>query len=203
MEYKDFTDQFQADAINSLKEIDAFDIIEDEQRVAVVDSCDETVFAKYLEGDSDNVNVISDGMVVDGNVGSDKYVSVTGRVNGNVKSAGDVKVSGLVVGDIKAANVQLNDAKIHGNSKADGKIIVDGSSIVVGNLSANDVSVNSKVKGLITALNNVDFKESALVVGDVVTGAIHMDEGSRVNASIMLTNKSAVEISDEEFDLGV
>ncbi len=203
MEYKDFTNQLQEEAIKGLQEIDAFDIIDDEQRVAVVDSCDEAVFSKYLSGEAENLNVVSDGMVVDGNIDSNKNVSVSGRVNGNVAATGDVKVNGLVVGDIKAANVQLNDAKVHGNSKADGKIIVDGNSIIVGNLSASDVSVNSKVKGVITAVNNVDFKESALVVGDVVTGAIHMDEGSRVNASIMLTNKNAVEISDEEFDLGV
>ena len=203
MEYKDFQNQVQADVVKGLEEIDAFDIIEDEQRVAVVDSCDESVFSKYSAGDSDNSSAISNGMVVDGDVNSDKQVSVSGRVNGNVTSASDVKVNGLVVGDIKAANVQLNDAKVHGNSKAAGKIIVDGNSIIVGNLSANDVSVNSKVKGVITATSNVDFKESALVVGDVVTGAIHMDEGSRVNASIMLTNKNAVEISDDEFDLGV
>jgi len=203
MEYKDFANQPNSEALAELKEIDAFDIIEDEQRVSVVDSCDESVFNSYSANDFDNTNVVSDGMVVDGNVSSDKYVAVSGRVNGNVTSAGDVKVSGLVVGDVKAANIQFNDAKVHGNSKAGGKIIVDGSSIVVGNLTANDISINSKVKGVIKAVNNVDFKESALVVGDVVTGAIHMDEGSRVNASIMLTNKNAVEISDEEFDLGV
>ena len=203
MEYKDFENQLQSDVIAQLKEIDAFDIIEDEQRVAVIDSCDEAVFAGYISEDPVNASVVSNGMVVDGDINSDKYVSVGGRVNGNVASAGDVKVNGLVVGDIKAANVQLNDAKLRGNSKASGKIIVDGNSIIVGNLSASDISVNSKVKGVITAVNNVDFKESALVVGDVVTGAIHMDEGSRVNASIMLTNKNAVEVSDEEFDLGV
>ncbi len=203
MEYKDFENQLQSDVIAQLKEIDAFDIIEDEQRVAVIDSCDEAVFAGYISEDPVNASVVSNGMVVDGDINSDKYVSVGGRVNGNVASAGDVKVNGLVVGDIKAANVQLNDAKLRGNSKASGKIIVDGNTIIVGNLSASDISVNSKVKGVITAVNNVDFKESALVVGDVVTGAIHMDEGSRVNASIMLTNKNAVEVSDEEFDLGV
>ena len=203
MEYKDFQNQLQAEVIDELKEIDAFDIIEDEQRVSVVDSCDESVFTKYSAADADVVSVISNGMVVDGNVSSDRQVTVSGRVNGNVASANDVKINGLVVGDLKAANIQLNDAKVHGNSKAAGKIIVDGSSIIVGNLSANDISVNSKVKGVITATSNVDFKESALVVGDVVTGAIHMDEGSRVNASIMLTNKNAVEISDDEFDLGV
>jgi len=203
MEYKDLTNQLHTDAIEELKEIDAFDIIEDEQKVAVIDSCDESIFARYSMNDTDNINVISDGMVVDGNVEAGKYVAVSGRVNGNVTSASDVKVNGLVVGDIKAANVQLNDAKVHGNSTAAGKIIVDGNSIIVGNLSANDISVNSKVKGVIKAASNVDFKESALVVGDVVTGAIHMDEGSRVNASIMLTNRNAVEISDEEFDLGV
>jgi cytoskeletal protein CcmA (bactofilin family) len=203
MEYKDFENQLQSDVIAQLKEIDAFDIIEDEQRVTVIDSCDEAVFAGYISEDPVNASVVSNGMVVDGDINSDKYVSVGGRVNGNVASAGDVKVNGLVVGDIKAANVQLNDAKLRGNSKASGKIIVDGNTIIVGNLSASDISVNSKVKGVITAVNNVDFKESALVVGDVVTGAIHMDEGSRVNASIMLTNKNAVEVSDEEFDLGV
>ena len=203
MEYKDFQNQLQTEVLGELNEIDAFDIIEDEQRVSVVDSCDESVFLKYSAGDTDAASVISNGMVVDGNVSSDKQVTVSGRVNGNVASANDVKINGLVVGDLKAANIQLNDAKVHGNSKAAGKIIVDGSSIIVGNLSANDISVNSKVKGVITATSNVDFKESALVVGDVVTGAIHMDEGSRVNASIMLTNKNAVEISDDEFDLGV
>ena len=45
MEYKDFQNQVQQDVIKQLEEIDAFDIIEDEQRAAVVDSCDEYVFS--------------------------------------------------------------------------------------------------------------------------------------------------------------
>ena len=116
MEFKDFQNQVQADVVKGLEEIDAFDIIEDEQRVAVIDSCDETVFADYISEDPGNASVVSSGMVVDGNINSDKYVSVGGRVNGNIASAGDVKVNGLIVGDIKAANVQLNDAKLRGNS---------------------------------------------------------------------------------------
>ena len=59
MEYKDFQNQVQSDVVKGLEEIDAFDIIEDEQRVAVVDSCDESVFSKYSASDTDNSSVIS------------------------------------------------------------------------------------------------------------------------------------------------
>ena len=64
MEYKDFENQLQSDVIAQLKEIDAFDIIEDEQRVTVIDSCDEAVFAGYISEDPVNASVVSNGMVI-------------------------------------------------------------------------------------------------------------------------------------------
>ena len=201
MNYK--VSEFPADAVQALSEIEAFDIMDDERLVSIEDVCADTGLENLSNGLSEDVSVVSSGMVIDGNVDSEKIVSVDGRVNGNIAAVGDVAVNGLIIGDVDAENITFRNAKMHGNSTADGEIDVTGTTIIVGDLTAKDICVNSKVKGVITASNNVEFKANALVVGDVITGAIHMDENSRVNASIKLTNKNIKDVDEKEFDLGV
>ena len=188
---------------DSLKEIDAYDVDKTEQSVNIDKVINEAEMGSPALGAADTITIISKSMVVDGNVASTTSVAVNGRVNGNISTSKQLGVSGFVIGDSRAESANFNNARVQGNVTSVDRIIVEDGSIMVGNLTSNHVSVDGKVKGIITAENVADFGENALVVGEVITGAIHMKENARINAKITLSNKSVTEETEEEFNLGV
>lgn len=195
----DYNNQFQTD---DLREIAAFDVISEEQRVIVDNAFNENELERLTGGVSDNISVISKGMIVDGNISSGAAIALNGRVNGDVRTTDDMGVSGLIVGDIAAENVHFQHAGVRGNTVASGEVTAEDDTIVVGDISATNISIDSKVKGVITAKNNVEFKRDSLIVGKVITSAIHMDESARVSATITLVNQRTDQVDDSEFDLG-
>jgi len=190
----------QAEAIRMLSE---FNIDRAESSVRVDDPLEGINFAPGSESVSMNVSIIGKSMVVDGDIKSTDPVSVKGTVNGNITTSSDVGVNGLVNGDIEADNVDFKNAAIKGNTKAQKDVSLSNHTVVIGDLDANRMIIDGKVKGNINAVNSLFFKANALMVGSIVAGGINMEDGSRVDASITLTNKAIVNIDDSEFDLEV
>jgi len=196
----DYKNQFQTYALD---EIAAYDVTTEEHRVVLDNSFNENELDHMTAGVSDNISIVSESMVVDGNIDSETAIALNGRVNGDIVTTNDMGVSGLVVGDIMAENVHFQHAGIRGNTKASGVISAENESIVDGDLTANNVSVDGKVKGTVRANGVVEFKRNALIVGQVMAGSILMDEAARINATITLVNQKSDRIDDSEFDLGV
>ena len=199
MGYNESGKAFLTDA---LKELENYDVASAERDVTIDKVINEADASHAVPG-SDALTIVSKSMVIDGNIASTTAVAVNGRVNGNITTTKELGVSGLVIGDSKAEVASFNNAKVQGNVASVDQITVSDGSIILGNLSSNHVSIDGKVKGLIKAASVADFGENALVVGEVITGAIHMKENARINAKITLSNKSVTEETEEEFNLGV
>lgn len=190
----------QAEAMRMLSE---FDIERAVNSLRVDDPLEGMVFAPGADKISMNVSVIGKSMVVDGNIVSESPIAVKGTVNGNVTTTSDMGVSGLINGDIKAENVDFKNAAIKGDTIANSEVNVSNRAVVIGDIYADRMVVDGKVKGNITTTNSLFFKANALMVGAIVAGGINMEDGSRVDASITLTNKAVTTIDDSEFDLEV
>lgn len=200
MEYNKPENLFLTDA---LKEISSFSAVGDENGVVLDNAINERAMSSMALDANENVTVVTRSMVIDGNLVSDSNVAVNGRINGNISTTKDLGVNGLVIGDTKSNSAHFSNAKVQGNINAVDSITVKDGSIIVGNLTSDNVSIDGKVKGIISAANVANFGENSLVVGEVLTSAIHMKENARVNARITLTNKNMPDADDNEFDLGV
>jgi len=196
----DYKNQFQSSALD---EIAAYNVATEEHRVVLDNSFNGNELDHLTAGVSDNISIITSSMIVDGNVNSGAAISLKGRVNGNVTTSNDIGVSGLVVGDIEAENVHFQHAGIRGNTTAMGVITAENDSIVVGDISANTATIDGKVKGTVKTNGLAEFKRNALIVGQIVSGSILMDEDARINATITLVNQKSNHVDDSEFDLGV
>ena len=194
------TQQAQIEALNTL---DEFDISKALDSVRVDNPLESVQFVPSKEGVSMNVTVIAKSMVVDGNISTASPVAVRGTVNGDITTSSDVGINGLVNGDITAENIDFNHAAIRGNSKANREVNLGNQSVVIGDIDGGRITIDGKVKGNVNAVNALFFKSNALMVGSVVAGGINMEDGSRVNASITLTNKALSDIDESEFDLEV
>ena len=90
-------------------------------------------------------------------------------IKGEVSCDGDLCIDGQVEGTIDPKGNRLNIGP-NGRVKA--------------NVIARAVVVQGKLEGNIQASERVDLKQSAIVVGDVVTQRISIDEGAYIKGSV-------------------
>jgi len=90
-------------------------------------------------------------------------------IKGEVSCDGDLYIDGQVEGTI--------DPK--GN-----RLTIGPNGRVKANVNAGIVVVEGKLEGNIQASERVDLKQSAIVVGDIVTQRISIEEGAHIKGSV-------------------
>lgn len=83
----------------------------------------------------DSVTIISEGVVIEGKLSSKGNVRIDGTINGNLNVSGNVTVgkSGLVTGEVNGQMI-IHGGKIEGTLKATDKVVLEGTSILKGDI---------------------------------------------------------------------
>ena len=82
-----------------------------------------------------------------------------------------------IVGDLNVAGVLRLDGDVDGNVASNACIMIGENARVNGNIKADSVIARGVVKGDILAEKTVNLYSSAVVIGDVVTKKISIQEG--------------------------
>ncbi|HYE67261.1 MAG TPA: polymer-forming cytoskeletal protein, partial [Anaerovoracaceae bacterium] len=117
---------------------------------------------------------------------------------GTVKTDGDIKATGKVIGDMTGNTLNLNGGTIQGNITAQGNVIIGVNTVVVGDIVAESIRLNGKVKGNLTISKMSEFLENALLVGDVHSQTISMSQGAKLHGNVSVALDSSQ--SEKEFD---
>lgn len=142
--------------------------------------------------------VISRTMVIVGEITSSGDIDIYGDVKGTVKTDGDIKATGKIVGDLTGSSFTLNGCTIQGNIVAQGNITIGVNTVVVGDITAENIKINGKVKGNLTIGKMSEFLENALLVGDVHSQTISMSQGAKLHGNVSVALDSSQ--SEKEFD---
>lgn len=142
--------------------------------------------------------VISRSMVIVGEITSSGDIDIYGDVKGSVKTDGDIKATGKVIGDMAGNSLTLNGCTIQGNITAQGSVIIGVNTIVVGDIIADSIKLNGKVKGNLTISKMSEFLENALLAGDVHSQTISMSQGAKLHGNVSVALDSSQ--SEKEFD---
>ncbi len=126
------------------------------------------------------VTVISRSMVIVGEITSGDNIEVYGDVRGSIKTDGDITASGNIIGDMAANSISLNGSIIQGNITAKGDVTIGQNTVVVGDIIAENIKMNGKMKGNLKINKISEFHENALLAGDVYSQTISMSKGARV-----------------------
>ena len=83
----------------------------------------------------DAVTIISEGVIIEGKLSSKGNVRIDGTINGNLQVSGNVTVgkSGLVNGEVTGQMI-IHGGKIEGTLRASDKVVLEGSSILKGDI---------------------------------------------------------------------
>lgn len=157
---------------------------------------------KKVYDDSKRHTSITSGMVVKGKIESSSMLEVFGRIEGDVAAKGDLVVGGAVLGDVQAKNLLLQKCAIKGDIVANGDITVETGSVIIGDIMAENIKLDGKVKGDIVIKQMAELMTNALVSGNIETTSISTSRGSRIKGSIVTRQANNFD-DDAEFDIEV
>jgi cytoskeletal protein CcmA (bactofilin family) len=145
-----------------------------------------------------SATVISRSMVIVGEIMSSGDIDIYGDVKGSVKTDGDIKATGKVAGDMSGNSFTLNGCTVQGNITAHGHVTIGLNTVVVGDIVADSIKVNGKVKGNLNIARMSEFLENALLAGDVRSQTISMSQGAKLHGNVSVALDSSQ--SEREFD---
>ncbi|MCS6824181.1 MAG: polymer-forming cytoskeletal protein [Cytophagaceae bacterium] len=86
-------------------------------------------------------------------------------LEGNMETSGNLRIEGKVVGNVRSKS----------------KVAMGSSSMIEGNLLAQNAEIAGLVRGVVEVSDLLILKSSAVIEGDIVTGKIMVENGAIFN----------------------
>ena len=126
----------------------------------------------------DEVSVIMDSMIINGNMATEGSLEIRGSVVGNVEALGKLNITGSIQGNSSAAEVFAENAKVTGDIRSMGAIKVGQASVIIGNISATSAVIAGAIKGDIDVKGPVILDASAIVMGNIKSKSVQINNGA-------------------------
>lgn len=176
---------FDADLGQMLDKVDEIPVPEPEEEediyvapVAAEQKQEAMLSAASNKRASDETSVLTDSMIINGNIATEGALDIRGSVVGNVEALGKLNITGNIQGNSQAAEIYAEGAKITGELRSNGSIKVGQSSVIIGNIFATSAVVAGAVKGDIDVKGPVILDSSAIVMGDIKSKSVQINNGA-------------------------
>ncbi len=131
-------------------------------------------------------SIIQKDVVIEGSIKSASALSIFGTVNGNIVCDNDITINGNITGDIKATNLQLIAGQINGNIECKQTATINKTSAIKGNINGVSLNCDGRIDGNIKLSGNVVLKENSVVIGDIISKKISINEGAVCRGKIQI-----------------
>ncbi|MEG2915829.1 MAG: polymer-forming cytoskeletal protein, partial [Oscillospiraceae bacterium] len=132
------------------------------------------------------ITMITKGTEIIGTVSSTNSIVIGGAIKGDVDSTLNMTITGRVEGNIKCKIADLNDCDIIGDVTVAEHVRITEKTKIDGNIKTNSIEIDGKVKGNIISTASVHIMRNALVIGDIVTSRLSIEEGAMVQGNISM-----------------
>ena len=95
---------------------------------------------------NDEVSVIMDSMIINGNIATEGALDIRGSIVGDVEALGKLNITGTIQGNSRAVEVFAEGAKITGEIRSNGAIKVGQSSVIIGDIYATSAVIAGAIK---------------------------------------------------------
>lgn len=183
-EYKAEVNGFDADLGQMLEKVDEIQIPEEpskEEAIYVAPVAEEKKADYNMASSkrpSDETSVLTESMIINGNIATEGALDVRGSIVGNVEALGKLNITGVIQGNSQAAEIYAEGARITGELRSNGSIKVGQSTIIIGNVFANSAVIAGAVKGDIDVKGPVILDSSAIVMGDIKSKSVQINNGA-------------------------
>ncbi|MDO5562570.1 MAG: polymer-forming cytoskeletal protein [Synergistaceae bacterium] len=132
------------------------------------------------------VTVISNVTTIQGKVTTEGHIDINGTIDGDVEAGGNIRIKGTVTGNVSGNKIEMISCVLNGNTTAKTDVVIDGGSNVTGDITADSLVANGKVKGNVTVENNVLLQSKASIKGDVTAKSLGVENGAAISGSISI-----------------
>lgn len=122
--------------------------------------------------------IVTKDTSLEGNIASESPLLIEGSIRGNIVTQESAIVTGFIMGNLKSRTVTIKGGKVKGDLLCDKSVDMDPASAVVGNITADDVTIGGSIEGNIDASGTVTLMSTAIVVGDVKAQNMIMNNGA-------------------------
>ena len=104
------------------------------------------------------------------------------KVEAEITSSSNTIGKGTVLyGDIETHGNLRIEGKVEGNIKTKSKIVLGKSSVVIGNINAQNAEIEGSVTGKVNVSDNLILKHTSVIQGDIITQRLIVESGSQFN----------------------
>lgn len=135
-----------------------------------------------------DLNVFTEGLVIEGNVVSETGIVIRGTVRGSVDCRSDVEISGEIIGDVRGRNIRVVGGGVQGDIVAGEMLTIDKSDIK-GNLTAMHARINNLIEGDVTVRGSLSLQCEADIQGNITAAALSVEEGASMNGRITISRE--------------
>ncbi len=171
---------FDADLSEMLDKVEEAELLQEEEiyvAPATAPQKTESVISSSKRV-TDEVSVIAESMIINGNLATEGALDIRGSIVGNVEALGKLNVNGVIQGNSQAAEIFAENAKITGELKSNGSIKVGQSTVIIGNVYATSAVIAGAIKGDIDVKGPVILDSSAIVMGDIKSKSVQINNGA-------------------------
>ncbi len=129
---------------------------------------------------SDETSVLTESMIINGNIATEGSLDVRGSIVGNVEALGRLNITGIIQGNSQAAEILADGARVTGELRSEGSIKVGQSTVILGNIYASSAVIAGAVKGDIDVKGPIILDASAIVMGDIKSKSVQINNGAVV-----------------------
>ncbi len=134
--------------------------------------------------DTEEMTIISKNTVVVGNIHSLANVTIDGNVRGMVNVLKNANLSGALIGNLVCNNSVLHGSSVEGNMLAKSSSYIDNDSILLGDMKAQNSSIDGKIKGNIDVGSKIVLHKNAIVAGNINTDSIAIEDGANIKGFV-------------------
>ena len=127
---------------------------------------------------SDEVSVITEGTIINGDVISNGSLDIRGQVDGNVSCNGKLTVTGVVNGNSNTSEFFADSAQVEGEVVSSGTVKIGLGSVIIGNVTSNSAVIAGAIKGDIDVQGPVVVDTSAVVMGNIKSRSVQINNGA-------------------------
>ena len=172
---------FHADLSAMLEHVDDTEPEEEEEGVYVAPVVPEKPCFEQRTSNkvaNDEVSVIMEGMIINGNIATEGALDIRGSIVGDVEALGKLNITGTIQGNSRAVEVFAEGARITGEIHSSGTIKVGQSSVIIGNIYATSAVIAGAIKGDIDVKGPVILDASAIVMGNIKSKSVQINNGA-------------------------
>lgn len=127
---------------------------------------------------SDEVSIITEGTIINGDIISNGSLDVRGQVDGNVSCNGKLTVTGVVNGNSNTSEFFADAAQVEGEVVSTGTVKIGLGSVIIGNVTSTSAVIAGAIKGDIDVQGPVVVDTSAVVMGNIKSRSVQINNGA-------------------------